>query len=237
MLQPCIWRTYWLPITGPFTIHRQKDTAFPMAQYHPTKASCLNWIHPPLALSGSYLSDQRIILPLSNQPQLVLTTPNISLYSSTLEASDSPPTIRDLSMKQIPIYTGQPVPSVGQYHGVNKKTFSTITTNDLPPKLKPKLLQLSCHNVRSVGNLAKTEWILDFVSSNNLDIISLCQTWLYGDASDAQCISKFTPSDYQLFHCPCNGRCGGGVGVLHWPLGAKMIPHLSSHHSNVSNWR
>ena len=77
----------------------------------------------------------------------------------------------------------------------------------------------------SVGDSAKTNYILDFVTSRDVDIIALCETWLKGDASDSQHIAEFAPADYQFLHWPRPGRRCGVIGILiRCPLSAKTLP-------------
>ena len=40
-------------------------------------------------------------------------------------------------------------------------------------------------NVHALGDVANTDAILDFVTSHDIDIVALTETWLKGDPSDA----------------------------------------------------
>ncbi|CAC5424857.1 unnamed protein product [Mytilus coruscus] len=72
-------------------------------------------------------------------------------------------------------------------------------------------LSLVTLNTRSVKN--KTTSICDFLTSNNVDIFALTETWL-GSSVDKHIISEITPDGYDLHHVARTNRKGGGVAVI-----------------------
>ena len=65
-------------------------------------------------------------------------------------------------------------------------------------------------NSRSVCN--KAEFLFDYVTSHDIDIMCITETWLRSE--DSASASAITPSGYHLeYAARSNGR-GGGVGVL-----------------------
>ena len=52
----------------------------------------------------------------------------------------------------------------------------------------------------------------DFVESNNVDVVGICETWL--TQSDEAVVVDFTPPGYVFKHEPRSGMPGGGVGIL-----------------------
>ena len=66
-------------------------------------------------------------------------------------------------------------------------------------------------NARSLRN--KTSAFNKFVSSNDLDIIGVIETWLR--PSDTQgLMDEITPAGFQLHHVPHRNKKGGGVAVF-----------------------
>ena len=153
------------------------------------------------------------------------TTSNLDIFSDTdclIPEPNGPPT-NHIHIHLTPREFSTPA-STSQT-GTNPLNLYPINTIKLDQKPPTKNLSLSSLNVSSVGDFTKTDCILDFVTSQDLDIVALCETWLKGDASDSQCIAEFTPADYPFLHWPCPGRHGGGVGVLiHRPLSTKTLP-------------
>ena len=75
-------------------------------------------------------------------------------------------------------------------------------------------------NARSVRN--KTLCIVDHILEHDLDIVALCETWLFGDERDSIVIHESTPDGYQFHHVPRqDGRGYGGVAII-----AKSSIHL-----------
>ena len=160
------------------------------------------------------------------------TTSNLDIFSDTdclIPEPNGPPT-NHIHIHLTPREFSTPA-STSQT-GTNPLNLYPINTIKLDQKPPTKNLSLSSLNVSSVGDFTKTDCILDFVTSQDLDIVALCETWLKGDASDSQCIAEFTPADYPFLHRPCPGRRGGGVGVLiHRPL--SMPTPISLHVPSV----
>ena len=48
------------------------------------------------------------------------------------------------------------------------------------------------HNIRSFGDIVKTDGICDYVVSNNLDLVTQVEIWLHGNDSDNQKIGEIT---------------------------------------------
>ena len=66
-------------------------------------------------------------------------------------------------------------------------------------------------NARSLRN--KPTAFGDFVSSNDLDMVGVTETWLR--PLDTQgLIDEITPADFQLHHVPCRNKKGGVVAVF-----------------------
>ena len=101
-------------------------------------------------------------------------------------------------------------------------------------------------NTRSLRN--KTSSFSDFVSSNDLDMIGVTETWLR--SSDTQgLIDEITPAGFQLHHVPHRNKRGGGVavfvrndidGVLYQTDQRDTFKHitvkLSERQSNIDSW-
>jgi hypothetical protein len=61
----------------------------------------------------------------------------------------------------------------------------------------------------------KTQLINEFITSNELDVVMVTETWLSGDASDDFILLDSCPSTFSYSSGPRVGRKGGGVAVLH----------------------
>jgi exonuclease III len=70
-------------------------------------------------------------------------------------------------------------------------------------------------NARSMRKRAKSATIIDFVISNQLDILAITETWLTGDDRDNHLLSDLRNAlpDHCFHHVP-RGKRGGGVGIL-----------------------
>ena len=69
-------------------------------------------------------------------------------------------------------------------------------------------------NIQSVRN--KTDIIRDIVINQNIDILSLTETWINNKEKDDFYMKGLTFPGYEFSHIPRQGNCGyGGVGVLH----------------------
>ena len=66
-------------------------------------------------------------------------------------------------------------------------------------------------NPRSVKK--KSEAIVEFVVDNDIDVLTLTETWL--TCNDTVAAGDITPQGYALHHVPRYGRRGGGIGVLY----------------------
>ena len=81
-------------------------------------------------------------------------------------------------------------------------------------------------NARSVCN--KAELIVDYVTSHDIDIMCITETWLRSE--DTASVSAVTPSGYHLEHVArTNGR-GGGVGVLFDHPSLSTTHNFGLHH-------
>ena len=102
------------------------------------------------------------------------------------------------------IYSG-PKTHRGVSSGVNKRRKN----ESLGPGLTVGSL-----NIQSVRN--KTDIIRDIVINQNIDILSLTETWITNKEKDDFYVKGLTFPGYEFSHIPRRGNCGyGGVGVLH----------------------
>ena len=88
-----------------------------------------------------------------------------------------------------------------------------ILSSDISLNLGPLVRNIKACllNARSLHN--KTSAFSDFVSSNDLAIIGVTETWLR--PSDTQgLMDEITPAGFQLHHVPCRNKKGGGVAVF-----------------------
>ena len=79
------------------------------------------------------------------------------------------------------------------------------------PKSTLNNLTFGLVNARSVKN--KTAAVSDLVSSKNIDILALTETWLREDETN-YLLSDVTPGGFCLAHKPRNKKCGGGVAFM-----------------------
>ena len=150
---------------------------------------------------------------LSPMPELQ-TTSKLDIISDTdclISEPNGPPT-NHVHIHLTPWQFNTPLSS--GHLGANPMNLYHMDTITLVQKPPIKNLSLSSLNVRSVGNSTKTDCILDFVTSHDLDIVTLCETWPKGDALDSQRIAEFTSADYQFLHPPCPGRHSGELVSL-----------------------
>ena len=75
----------------------------------------------------------------------------------------------------------------------------------------PSLLSLCTLNCRSMKNKASS--LCDYVTSNNLDILALTETWL-GTDLDNGVINETVPQGYGIAHVPRLEKRGGGIAVI-----------------------
>ena len=92
-----------------------------------------------------------------------------------------------------------------QQTGVNNANLLTIT-----PHNQVLTAKLCLINARSVCN--KAELIVDYVTSHDIDIMCITETWLRSE--DTASVSAVTPSGYHLEHVARSNGRGGGVSVL-----------------------
>ncbi|XP_061194315.1 uncharacterized protein LOC133202489 [Saccostrea echinata] len=97
-------------------------------------------------------------------------------------------------------------------------SMRTVNKSNLRPIPKDqKDVSASCMsfytlNCRSVKN--KTTSINDFILSNNVDILSLTETWLRPD-SDRFILLEFSPDGYSILQKPRQDQRGGGIAIVH----------------------
>jgi exonuclease III len=91
-----------------------------------------------------------------------------------------------------------------------------------------------CHlNARSVNN--KTHSLRDFITTNDLDLIAITETWLGRDTDDTV-IAELLPPTYDLLHIPRpNGRTGGGVGVIYKKNISLRLHHEVDHYTQFEH--
>ena len=75
------------------------------------------------------------------------------------------------------------------------------------------LARYALWNARSLN--AKIPMVCEFVTTNEVDILAITETWLSGDSRDDRTIGDLLNSlpNYSFYHSPRIGRTGGGVGV------------------------
>ena len=66
-------------------------------------------------------------------------------------------------------------------------------------------------NLRSVRQ--KSASLSDLVSSKQIDILAMTETWL-SSCDTAACLADISPPGFSLFHCPRPSGRGGGVAFL-----------------------
>ena len=123
-----------------------------------------------------------------------------------------------------------------------QRQTNTYGKINITPHLKPaatKCVKCCLHNIRSLGDVMKTDAICDYVVSNDLDLVTLVETWLLGNDSDNQKISEITPAGFNFYHRPCTSKAGGCVGMLIKTSNtlSESLPHtnLSSIWNSISS--
>lgn len=76
---------------------------------------------------------------------------------------------------------------------------------------RERTVSLCLLNCRSVNN--KVPSLNDYLTSNNLDIFVLTETWLGTDCDDGV-INQLVPTGYDIVHMPRKGQRGGGLAVI-----------------------
>ena len=133
-----------------------------------------------------------------NRTELLLVGLNVLSLANTLRVPNE--TYRTL--KQLDICAMLPTIR-GKRAGVVKRNISS--TNQSTNKDQPTFCLL---NARSLTN--KWDEITDFVLENDIDALSITETWLSRD-----CQPPFLPDGYSFIHVPRPNRRGGGVGLLY----------------------
>lgn len=84
----------------------------------------------------------------------------------------------------------------------------------LPIKYQPRA-RFACWNARSINN--KTTAITDFIVSEQLDVMAVTETWLYGDRRDDRTLADIYNSlkDFNIIQVARKNTKGGGVAVFH----------------------
>ena len=61
----------------------------------------------------------------------------------------------------------------------------------------------------------KLLYLNDYGTTNNFDIIALCETWLGHTDYDDTCINGLLPNDYNMLRADrAEGHRGGGVALI-----------------------
>jgi exonuclease III len=76
-------------------------------------------------------------------------------------------------------------------------------------------------NARSVMN--KSEAIVDHIVDNELDVLTLTETWVPAGCKDDPRLKDLLPIGYTMSHAPRQGRRGGGVAIIHRKEFSKRI--------------
>ena len=92
----------------------------------------------------------------------------------------------------------------GNKRGVCLENLKSVSSSDA------SLINFCALNARSV--VSKVDGFIDFVLSNNLDIVAITETWI--KPTDNITITAITPNGYSFLHSPRIDRAGGGVGIL-----------------------
>ena len=80
------------------------------------------------------------------------------------------------------------------------------------PSGQNERIKIATMNVRSIK--PKTAPFSEYVTSKNLDIVAVIETWLKHDETKST-IADISPPGYSFFHGPrADQRAGGGVGKL-----------------------
>ena len=80
--------------------------------------------------------------------------------------------------------------------------------------LAPNILcnmRFATTNLRSVRQ--KSAALSDLISSKQIDILAMTETWL-SSCDTAACLADISPPGFSLFHCPRPSGRGGGVAFL-----------------------
>ena len=72
-------------------------------------------------------------------------------------------------------------------------------------------MRFATTNLRSVRQ--KSAALSDLISSKQIDILAMTETWL-SSCDTAACLDDISPPDFSLFHCPRPFGRGGGVAFL-----------------------
>ena len=72
-------------------------------------------------------------------------------------------------------------------------------------------MRFATTNLRSVRQ--KSAALSDLISSKQIDILAMTETWL-SSCDTAACLADISPPGFSLFHCPSLSGRGGGVAFL-----------------------
>ncbi len=72
-------------------------------------------------------------------------------------------------------------------------------------------MRFATTNLRSVRQ--KSAALSDLISSKQIDILAMTETWL-SPCDTAACLDDISPPGFSLFHCPRPSGRGGGVAFL-----------------------
>ncbi len=151
-----------------------------------------------------------IMVPVPGEP--VRAEPGTGISGAVLSQQSDIPLVMD-AFKRCPRARSK----------ANCASLTKFKVTPRPHQSQTKTILCALLNVCSIGDTEKAECIKDFITSNELDLLCLTETWLLGDQSDIQRIAEITPVGYAFHHCPRRGQHSGGVGVLvHKPLVAKI---------------
>ena len=109
--------------------------------------------------------------------------------------------------KQRPIETvtsHRPETWTKRSRGVSLDNLHQIQTEPKQPRNTTQHIKFCLFNPRSVKK--KSEAIVEFVVDNDIDVLTLTETWL--TCNDTVAAGDITPQGYALHHVPRYGRCG-----------------------------
>ncbi|CAG2218034.1 unnamed protein product [Mytilus edulis] len=128
----------------------------------------------------------------------------------------------------------RPVGAYMERNSDNSDRPITLASVNIIPNIKkyPKSSMLfATLNCRSVKNKALS--ICDFVTSHDLDILAITESWLGSDI-DEGVIQDLVPSGYNIMHHSRNNRRGGGIALLF--KGGIGIKRLNVHEKHFTHF-
>ena len=95
------------------------------------------------------------------------------------------------------------------------QTARTTKRGKKAGKEKRKRLRSALLNAQSVCKSEKTILFNNFITSNELDVLFLTETWLHGDNRDNVILANLLPPDYKILQRARTNCRGGGVALVY----------------------